>query len=59
MEKVSVYVPGEIADAEALARANEKLADAATGIDNHPKPVLVTPPLVTRDTQSAEHPYGA
>lgn len=57
MERVSV-VTEEMLDAEALARANEKLADGATGIEHHPKPVLVTTPLVTRDTQSAEHPYG-
>lgn len=58
MEQISV-VTEEILDAEALARDNEKLADGATGIEHHPKPVLVTPPLVTRDTQSVEHPYGA
>ena len=36
---------------------NEQLADKATGIEHHPKPVSNTLPLVSKETHKSEYPY--
>lgn len=47
----------EALDLERTARENVRLADVPAN-DNHPNPVEVTPPLVTKQTQEVEFPYG-
>ena len=37
---------------------NERLADSATGIDNHPKPLTQIEPLVNPSDQDREFPYS-
>lgn len=49
-------------DLELLSRTeivhNERLADGATGIDNHPKPLTQTRPLVDPADEAREFPYS-
>lgn len=43
---------------ERRIRENELLAEAATGIGNHPSPVRQKSPLVTVDDYERENPYA-